>query len=116
MSSVAPVSANTSAVLTGTDSATVSRVPQKALGQGDFLKLLAKQFQTQDPMNPVQDTAFIAQMAQFSALEQAGTMSIDSAGAEPQLVVGDTSYPLSAVLRVEPRVVTVPQPAGAGGS
>src|SRR5437868_7884501 len=53
----------------------VSRVPQKQLGQNDFLKLLATQFKTQDPMKPVEDTAFIAQMAQFTALQQANTMA-----------------------------------------
>ncbi len=47
------------------------RAPKKVLDQGDFLKLLAVQFSTQDPMKPMEDTAFIAQMAQFSSLEQA---------------------------------------------
>jgi flagellar basal-body rod modification protein FlgD len=40
------------------------------LGKDDFLKLLITQVQNQDPMNPASDTDFIAQMAQFSALEQ----------------------------------------------
>lgn len=61
------------------DTSTASRIPQKTLGQNDFLKLLAKQFQTQDPMKPMEDTAFIAQMAQFSSLEQAKTMTEDMA-------------------------------------
>lgn len=47
------------------------RSPKKVLDQSDFLKLLAVQFSTQDPMKPMEDTAFIAQMAQFSSLEQA---------------------------------------------
>jgi flagellar basal-body rod modification protein FlgD len=58
---------------------TASRVPQKTLGQNDFLKILAKQFQTQDPMKPMEDTAFIAQMAQFSSLEQSKSMASDMA-------------------------------------
>jgi flagellar basal-body rod modification protein FlgD len=45
-----------------------------ALGQADFLKLLAKQFQTQDPMKPMDDTSFIAQMAQFTSLEQSSSL------------------------------------------
>ena len=43
------------------------RSPKKVLDQDDFLKLLITQFSTQDPLNPVTDTAFIAQMAEFTA-------------------------------------------------
>lgn len=145
---MASVSSITSGSSTGAVAdSTASRVPQKALGQDDFLKLLATQFQAQDPMKPMEDTAFIAQMAQFSALEQssamakelteirseqqrstassylghrvtvdagkAGTLTgdvtaIDVSGTEPRLVVGDKTFSLSAVLRVEPSVVTAP--------
>jgi flagellar basal-body rod modification protein FlgD len=49
---------------------TASRVPQKQLGQEDFLKLLTVQLQQQDPMKPMDDTQSIAQMAQFSSLQQ----------------------------------------------
>jgi len=41
-----------------------------SLDADDFLKLLAVQLQNQDPMNPMQDTQFIAQMASFTTLEQ----------------------------------------------
>lgn len=54
--------------------ATPVRANKKALGQDDFLKLLTVQMTKQDPMKPMEDTAFIAQMAQFTSLEQSKTL------------------------------------------
>src|SRR3954471_3087756 len=71
MPTISPISAATSA----SDPASTARIPKQVLGQDDFLKLLATQFKVQDPMKPMEDTAFIAQMAQFSSLEQTQTLT-----------------------------------------
>ncbi|CAH8710110.1 flagellar hook capping protein [Paenibacillus thiaminolyticus] len=50
--------------------AQASKKDGQTLGKDEFLKILITQLQNQDPMQPMQDRDFIAQMAQFSSVEQ----------------------------------------------
>jgi|SRR5579884_862847 len=43
--------------------------PSQQLGANQFLQLLTTELQNQDPLNPVDDTQSVAQLAQFSALQ-----------------------------------------------
>ncbi|MFA7418958.1 MAG: flagellar hook capping FlgD N-terminal domain-containing protein [Melioribacteraceae bacterium] len=56
---------NTTTSQTSTVSANKS-----ALGKDDFLKLMISQLKNQDPLNPMDGTAYASQLAEFSSLEQ----------------------------------------------
>lgn len=51
------------------------RAPSPELGKDEFLKILMTQLQYQDPLDPMDDKDFIAQMATFSQLEQTMNMA-----------------------------------------
>ncbi len=48
---------------------------ESQLKMDDFLKLLTAQMQHQDPLEPMKDTEFIAQMASFSSLDQMNSLN-----------------------------------------
>jgi flagellar basal-body rod modification protein FlgD len=45
-----------------------SGTAQRQLNQTDFLRLMTTQLKEQDPFNPVDNQAMVAQMAQFSSV------------------------------------------------
>lgn len=56
-------------VSTASGQAAQKQARKDELGKDDFLKLLVTQLQNQDPLNPTDNTEFVAQLAQFSTLE-----------------------------------------------
>jgi flagellar basal-body rod modification protein FlgD len=65
-------------------------LPGQTLNQADFLKLLVTQMTSQDPLNPQSDTAFAAQLAQFSALQETQTMTGNIQGLQANSLIGST--------------------------
>jgi flagellar basal-body rod modification protein FlgD len=62
-----------SVTATGAQTGSQPLEPKKAqvhLGKMDFMQLLVTQLRYQDPLKPMDDREFAAQLAQFSALEQ----------------------------------------------
>ncbi len=53
----------------------VEESPDQDLGRDEFLKLLVTQLQNQDPLSPQENGEFVAQLAQFSSLEEAQKLS-----------------------------------------
>jgi flagellar basal-body rod modification protein FlgD len=61
---------NTVTSTAGTANAVATTSSKNVIGKDEFLKMLIAQLKNQDPLNPLDGTAFTAQLAQFSSLEQ----------------------------------------------
>jgi len=71
MSITANINDLTSSGSTGSNTPTAT----DTLGKDEFLQLLITKLEYQDPLNPMDDEDFIAQLAQFSSLEQMSNIS-----------------------------------------
>ena len=76
----------------------------EALGKDAFLNLLTTQLRFQDPLKPMESTAFVAQLAQFRALES----SIEMNKTLGTLVQGTASMNNMGAANLLGRTVTVP--------
>lgn len=59
--------------------AAAAKTNNDSLGRDAFLNILVTQLRNQDPLEPLSDTDFIAQMAQFTSVEQLMDMSTELA-------------------------------------
>jgi len=71
--------------ITGIDSAdpifgAPSQTPQNDLGRDAFMKLLVSQLQNQNPLSPTSNEDFIAQLAQFSSLQEMQDLNANIVG------------------------------------
>lgn len=58
----------------------------KSLGQDEFLKLMTTQLQNQDPMKPMENGDFLAQIAQFSTVQGIGDLNDNFSALSASLV------------------------------
>ncbi len=79
-----------SATNTGTSTSTTAASSNSSLGKDDFLKLLVTQLQYQNPLDPMDNTEFVAQMAQFSSLEQMQNLNATMANMHASNLIGST--------------------------
>lgn len=73
-----------------------TREVKSALGKDDFLQLLVAQMRFQDPLKPMEDKEFVAQLAQFSALEQMMNVGLSSSLTYGMSVLNKTVYATDA--------------------
>ena len=65
-------------------------MPMQKLGQDEFIKILVTQLRSQDPLNPMKDTEFVGQMAQFNALESTKAMQTEIQSLRANSLIGYT--------------------------
>ena len=72
-------------------SAETARKNRTTLDQSDFLKLMTAQLKNQDPLKPIDNEAFVAQMAQFSSVSGISEMNATLKGMAASLDSGRVS-------------------------
>lgn len=83
---------NVSSAVRSLEDLNTQRTPNNNLGKDDFLKILVAQMGNQNPMEPTSDTEFIAQLAQFSVLEQMQSLNSGFMRSQAYSLIGKTVY------------------------
>jgi len=89
MTTVPPTGSSTSS-----DKSTSDAAQANSLNYNDFLKLMIAQMQNQDPLNPMDSTQYMSQIAQFSSVEQ----SINTNSKLDQLLVNSNISQASTMI------------------
>ena len=89
--STSPITSLTSLATTPSNTPSTSTGANQTLGATDFLTLLTTQLQNQDPLNPVDDTQSVAELAQFSALQATNTLNSNFTSFESNFAVSQAS-------------------------
>lgn len=73
---------------TNSSQTSTKKTGTSSLGKDDFLQLLCTQMKYQDPLNPATDTEYVAQLAQFSSLEQMQNLNTTTTNSQAFSLVG----------------------------
>ena len=87
----ASANAPANTTVTTPPTSTTSTGADQTMGATDFLSLLTTELKNQDPLNPVDSTQSIAQLAQFSALQATTSMSDNFATFQSNFAVSQAS-------------------------
>ena len=88
--------------------ASSTSMDNSTLGKEAFLQLLVAQLKYQDPMSPTDNTTYIAQLAQFSSVEQLSNISgqLNIQGQNLGLTSDRSGKPVSGMYIIPPAKLT----------
>jgi flagellar basal-body rod modification protein FlgD len=69
------IASATAAAQSASTASTAASSSSNGLSETQFLQLLTEQLENQDPLQPEDDTQFLAQMAQFTSLQETDTLN-----------------------------------------